>query len=340
MISKEELPVFRILNGELIGELLSRSHKAIIDTVAQTYLEHEKGGTTNPDSYFLRFPQDESRRIIALPAALHGENGISGIKWIASYPNNLTMGLQRASAVLILNDAENGYPIALLEGSRISAARTAASAVLGAYWLNQNQRQTKTLSIVGGGYIARNIVDMFQGDEWDIGRVFVHDLDRESAKALVKYVTTETTYQAQSETLENTLRADIVIFATNAGVPYVKPPAQFKSGQIVLNISLRDIAPELVLECQNVFDDVSHCLKANTSPHLAEKLAGNQNFVTGTIAQVINGDVKIDETKPVIYSPFGMGILDLALGRWLLQRSLEENTSIPVPNFLGEMSRW
>lgn len=118
------------------------------------------------------------------------------------------------------------------------------------------------------------------------------------------------------------------------------PPAQFSDGQIILNISLRDIAPELVLQSQNVFDDVSHCLKANTSPHLAEQLSGNQQFVTGTIAGLIKGDIAINPDKPVIYSPFGMGILDLALGRWLLETAIAENSAIQIQDFLGDVSRW
>jgi 2,3-diaminopropionate biosynthesis protein SbnB len=340
MLKNPKMHSFHVLAGEAIGDLLNGSTSALIETVAQAYLAHEAGQTTNPDSYFLRFPQDDSRRIIALPAAIHGDQAVSGIKWIASYPGNLSRGLQRASAVLVLNDPETGYPIALLEGARISAARTAASAVLGAYWLNARSRRTGTLSLVGGGYIARNIAALFKGDGWDIERVIVHDVDQASAQALAGFVESHTGYAADVGSLDEALAADVVTFATNAIVPYVLPPRSFAPGQIVLNISLRDIAPELVLASQNVFDDVSHCLKANTSPHLAEQMVGHQEFVTGTIAGVIRGDVTISQDKPVIYSPFGMGILDLAVARQLLATALAEGRAIEIPNFLGDMSRW
>ena len=62
------------------------------------------------------------------PCHLYGQDGLSGVKWIASYPDNHKIGLPRASAVIVLNDAEHGHPIACMEGSIISAVRTAASA--------------------------------------------------------------------------------------------------------------------------------------------------------------------------------------------------------------------
>lgn len=332
---------FSVLSGATIKGLLDEAPASSIASVASAYLAHHDGQTVNPDSYFLRFPQSASNRIIALPAAIDGDVAVTGIKWIASFPDNIKSGLPRASAVVVLNDQQTGYPYALMEGAMISSARTAASAVLGAFWLNQRQRQVRSVAFVGAGVIARNIFDMFVADQWDFSEVAVYDLDHASANALTGHMTCSGCGNAGVvPTLKQALQADMVVFATTAGTPYVEAPLAFKAGQIVLNISLRDISAELILSAENVFDDVDHCLKASTSPHLAEQLSGDRRFVSGTLAGLMRGEYALDRSKPLIFSPFGMGILDLALGKALFDKARERQELTAIPGFFGETTRW
>lgn len=332
---------FDVVPGSAIKVMLAANLPSAIKTVERAYLAHHDGQTVNPDSYFLQFPKSPSNRIIALPASIDGESGVCGIKWIASFPDNIKSGVPRASAVLLLNDPKTGYPYACLEGSLISAVRTAASAVLGAYWLNDMKRKTGTMAFIGAGVIARNIMDMFVADDWDIQSVSVHDNDMASMQAFCGHAASYGKFETRIQpSLDEALQADVIVFATNAGTPYVTPPAKFHGGQVVLNISLRDIAPELILDAVNVFDDVDHCMKANTSAHLAEQKSGNRNFVTGTLAQLIRGEKFVDRTKPLIFSPFGMGILDLALGKDLHEVARRSGLTTAIPDFFGEIRRW
>ena len=85
----------------------------------------------------------------------------------------------------------------------------------------------------------------------------------------------------------------------------------------MLHVSLRDLAPEILLAATNVVDDVEHCLKADTSPHLAEQLTGNRDFLDGTLDDVMAGRVTVPADRPVVFSPFGLGVLDLAVGKFV-----------------------
>ena len=332
---------FNVVPGSQIKLILGENPKHSIECVKAAYLAHHDGETVNPDSYFLKFPMSDRNRIIALPASIHADINVSGIKWIASFPDNIKNGVPRASAVLVLNDHVTGYPFACLEASLISASRTAASAVLGAYWLNGQQRHAKSIAFVGAGVIARNIFDMFVGDGWHFERVSVHDFDSLSAQAFAAHISKNDDRSVNVEDgFAGALDADMVVFATNAGAPYVVPPQTFFPGQVILNISLRDIAPELIVNAFNIFDDIDHCMKANTSPHLAESYIGDRRFVTGTLAALIRNEVKVDRSRPLIFSPFGMGILDLALGKYVFDKACARGASISIPDFFGETERW
>jgi ornithine cyclodeaminase len=106
----------------------------------------------------------------------------------------------------------------------------------------------------------------------------------------------------------------------------------FRHAPTVLHLSLRDLAPEIILAAQNVVDDVDHCLKAHTSLHLAEQLTGTREFVSGNVAALIRGHIEPDRTRARIFSPFGMGVLDLAVARTILQ-SLEHMQLHLIPDF-------
>src|SRR6266702_5517723 len=164
-----------IINGKSVFDIV-RAHRAeCIDVVRNAYLAHADGQSVNPDSYFLQFPDQPDCRIIALPAYLGNGFHVAGLKWIASYPANTQRGFPRASAVLVLNDYDTGYPFAILESSIISAARTAASAALAAHWLSGRTRKAASLGIVGTGFIARYVYDFLVGTGWDIGDVHLYD---------------------------------------------------------------------------------------------------------------------------------------------------------------------
>lgn len=137
-----EVPGFAVISGAQVQQALRGREGEIVDLVESAYLLHgagDTGDTVNPPSYFLRFPDRPSSRIIALPASLGGKFQVDGLKWISSFPENTASGLPRASAVLILNDHTTGYPFACLEASVISATRTAASAALAADRLSERR---------------------------------------------------------------------------------------------------------------------------------------------------------------------------------------------------------
>ncbi|MFC9909618.1 2,3-diaminopropionate biosynthesis protein SbnB [Streptomyces sp. NPDC059862] len=329
---------FSVLSGSDVMAILAGREKDVIASVRDAYLAHEAGDSVNPDSYFLRFPDKPDSRIIALPAYLGGTTDVAGIKWIASFPRNVESGLPRASAVLVLNDYTTGYPFALLEAAGISAARTAASAALAATTLSHGT--PTSIGVLGGGVIARTICRYLHHSGTPLTDVRCHDIDEPSAQALAGHLVTEYGAASRTASADEALDCDLVVLATTALRPHISADRALRPGQLILNVSLRDLAPELLLTADNVLDDVEHCMKANTSPHLAEQLTGNRDFVTGTLAQVLTGQVRTDPARATVFSPFGLGVLDLAVGHYVHAQAAVEGRLRTIPDFFGETRRW
>lgn len=308
-------PALSLLGAEPIEAWLQANPGRLLELVAQAYLDAAEGRAGNPDSYFLRFADSDRNRIIALPAVLDDAQPIAGLKWIASFPENTRHGLDRASALIILNDRHTGYPLACLEGSLISAARTAASAVLGARCLHPTPGRSAAFGVVGCGPIAWRTLRLLQQSGWALEQVKLCDLDPARAERLRRHCQA-LGLDAQVQPLERCVRdSDLLLFATSAVRPGIDQTAWFEHAPTVLHLSLRDLAPGVMLAAQNLADDVDHCLKAATSLELAWRQAGHQRFIAGDISQALRGQVTPDPTRPRIFSPFGMGVLDLAVAR-------------------------
>lgn len=336
------VPPFAVISGAQVQRALQGREKEIVELVEATYRLHSAGDSVNPPSYFLRFSDRPSSRIIALPASIGGQVRVDGVKWISSFPENVAAGIPRASAVLILNDHDTGYPFACLESSIISATRTAASAALAADWLSRDRRRPKRVGFFGAGLIARYIHTFLLGTGWSFDEIGVHDLSADSAAGFRYYLEQSGTagrITVQDSAEELIRNSDLVVFATVAGQPHVGDLSWFAHNPLVLHVSLRDLAPEIVLASTNIVDDVEHCLKANTSPHLAEQLTGNRDFLHGTLDDVMAGRLAVPADRPLVFSPFGLGVLDLAVGKYVYDEVVHSGELHVVDDFFHELSR-
>ena len=94
-------------------ESLGLTWKEIIDVLEDAFQQKARGLVQNPPK-----PKVASRDdafIHAMPAYLGGSDRI-GLKWVAGYEQNAAKGLPYIYGVMIMNDAETGRPIAMLDG--------------------------------------------------------------------------------------------------------------------------------------------------------------------------------------------------------------------------------
>jgi 2,3-diaminopropionate biosynthesis protein SbnB len=336
-------PAFAVISGAQVQQVLRDREHQIVELVEATYRLHAAGDSVSPPSYFLRFGDRPSARIIALPASIGGGVQVDGLKWISSFPENVAAGIPRASGVLILNDRDTGYPLACMEASVISATRTAALAASAADWLSRGRRRPTRVGFLGVGLIARYVHTFLAATGWSFDEVGVHDVSADSSagfRAYLKRAGTPGRITVHDDAEQLIRSSDLVVFATVAGRPHVGDPSWFDDNQLVLHVSLRDLAPAVVLASANFVDDVEHCLRAGTSPHLAEQRTGNREFLDGTLDDVMAGRVSVPSDRPVVFSPFGLGVLDLAVGKYIYDRLAASGELHVVGDFFGELRRY
>ncbi|WP_326552098.1 2,3-diaminopropionate biosynthesis protein SbnB [Micromonospora sp. NBC_01813] len=337
------IPPFSVISGAQVHDTINGREPEVTELIETAYRLHGDGETTNPDSYFLRFPDRPTSRIIALPASVRGKVEVHGMKWISSFPDNVANGIPRASAVLILNDYETGYPIACLESSIISAARTAASAALAALALSAGRGGVpRRVGYVGTGFIARYIHTYLVGNGCEFDSVGVYDVSAAHAAGFREHLARG--QQGEIELYDNAedlVRAHpLIVFATVAGRPHLADPRLLAHNPLVLHVSLRDLAPEIIRTAVNVVDDVEHCMKADTSVHLTEQQLGHRGFVDGTLYDVLTGGFTPPVDRPVVFSPFGLGVLDLVLARHIHASVAAAGRLHTIPGFFHDVSRY
>lgn len=327
-----------IIGRNDVLEILNGTERELIDLVGRTYRLHDEGRTAVPFSTFLRFPEQPADRIIALPAFVGGDDPAAGMKWIASFPGNLADGLDRASAAILLNSLTTGRPQAVIEGSVISARRTAASAALAAdLLLAKGSRRGVTL--FGCGVINLEVLRFLRVALPELAEVNVFDTDPRRARDFVercRAVAPGVEVTVSTEPDQALGAHDLVSVATTAAQPHLSL-APFRPGAVVLHISLRDFHPEAILAAGNVVDDADHVCRERTSLHLAEQLVGDRRFVTGEIGALLpdpSGVVR-DPDQVLIYSPFGLGALDIAVAAFVFERARRAGLGLAAGDFLS-----
>ena len=156
--------------------------------------------------------------IHAMPAYIPGKEA-AGVKWVAGYPQNQAKGLPYITGLLILNDAETGFPLSVMDCTWITAMRTGAATAVAAKYLARPE--SKTLGILACGVQGRSNL-LALNEVFDLDQVFAYDTAHDVAERYAAEMGRETgvTVTVVSEPSEAVKGADLVVTAG----PILKTP--------------------------------------------------------------------------------------------------------------------
>lgn len=134
--------------------------KKSIEIVEKVYAAHGHDQVVMPAKITLDTGEGDNFEIApfggsynAMPAYVGDDVKISGVKWVWGFNDNRKKGIPYIGGVIILNDAETGEILSIMDGSYITDIRTGASAGVAAKYLAK--KDSKVLSIIGAGVQGR-----------------------------------------------------------------------------------------------------------------------------------------------------------------------------------------
>jgi ornithine cyclodeaminase len=157
--------------------------------------------------------------LAAMPAYLSGDGGLAA-KLVSLFPGNAGTALPTHQAVVIVFDPDTGQPVALLDGTAITTARTAAGSALSADLLARPD--ARTVAILGTGVQARAHAHAMVRVR-PIRRIRVAGRDRDKARSLAAELRTALALDVEPTDSYAAAcdGADIVCAATHSPVPVV-----------------------------------------------------------------------------------------------------------------------
>lgn len=326
-----------IIGRKHVESLLDGREQLVLDLVKDAYITHADKKTSLPHSVFLRFPGNERDRIIGLPGYLGGDHPVGGFKWVSSFPGNTKAGIERASAVIVLNSMTDGRAEALVEGTVISARRTAASAALAARKFTVPGSATG-MTLFGCGPINFEVLRFALAALPELGEVTLYDLDRARAEQFAERIGRDWPDLPvhYADDADQALAAHaLVSLATTAGRPHLTTES-CRPGSVLLHLSLRDLTVESILAARNVVDDTDHVSREGTSIHLTQQRTGDRDFVHAEIGDLLREEGSAaDPSTVTVYSPFGLGVLDLALAEAVRAEADRQDVGTRIDGFQG-----
>ena len=148
----------------------------IIDLLEIAFKEKGKKKTEMPPKPGIH-PGGGDNFIHAMPAYIPGMKA-AGIKWVGGFPTNLKLGLPYITGLLILNDAETGLPVAVMDCVWLTGMRTGAATALSARYLARPE--SKVVGILGCGVQGRTNLEGLQ-ELFPIEQVKAFDVDTDAA---------------------------------------------------------------------------------------------------------------------------------------------------------------
>jgi ornithine cyclodeaminase/alanine dehydrogenase len=309
-------PKTLILSHADVAAVLSM--REAVPAVEGAFAAHGRGEAMMPPKVYLSLDAHDGD-FRAMPSYMQGSGGaaVAGVKWVNSHPRNPSKhGLPSVMAVYVLSDPDSAVPLAIMDGTILTAARTGAAAAVASKWIGP--KSPKSIGFVGCGVQARYLLDAHRVIFGDL-EVVAADADPATAERFAKEVS------GKAATIEAAAGCDLVCTATPSRVPVVAR-AFLKPGAHVNAMGAdapgkQELDPRILSDAIVVIDDVeqaTHSGEVNVPIHDGLYAASS---IHATLGEIVAGKKpgRPRAESITVFDSTGLAIQDLALARVLYE---------------------
>jgi len=322
---------FRYLSQEDVVAAGGLDMAAMVDVIERAFRVKAAGEVVMPPKVMITWtdePGTEERhgRIMAMPGYVGGEFDVAGLKWIPSVPGNPGRGLPRANALVLLSDRETGLPLAVMDGTVVSAMRTGA--VTGVAVRHLARGDERRACLLGAGVLANTQLDALRVVMPSLESVAVYDPDHERAERFCARWSDGSRLEVLAAgSAEQAVRAcDVLVPATMAVEPTFDPAWLGEGVTVVLVSSLDGPLGLHAVTDLLVVDDWEH--ESTHAGRYAERLVsagivpadGSQAV---ELAAVVSGSHpgRTGDGQRIVVSPVGLAMDDITTALHVLRNA-------------------
>ena len=263
--------------------------------------------------------------LLLMPAWRPGKH--VGIKIATVFPGANAMGLPAVQATYILSHGETGQLLAIIDGSMLTARRTAAASAVASRYLARED--AGTLLIVGTGTLAPHLIEAHSYVR-PIKKVLVWGRQAEKAKNLIERVKKDSIEYEVARDLEKAVKmADIISSATLSEQPLILGDWLQAGVHVDLVGSFKPTLRETdnkALQVARVFVD-TRAGALSEAGDLIQPIAANQFSEEAVVAELselcsgtCEGRTCADEIT--LFKSVGASLEDLAVAEMLIDSNL------------------
>lgn len=324
-------------------ETLSLSHQDIlnlnitikdcIEVIEDVLKEHGKKQVMLPPKFSI-IP-DEGVFFTSMPAYVPALK-ISGIKWVSRFPENRKLNIPKVISTLILNEMVTGKPLAVMEGSWVTAMRTGATAAITAKYFAK--KDFDTISIIGAGVQSVAILMCLLEVCPQIRNVKLFRYKDTAERFMNRFSSEDLNFTCHSNMGAFFKDTSIVIASpTYATTPFVEKE-WLSEGILALPIHHRGWE-----KCAFSFDKVVTDDLNQTNHYIEEgEFSGGMPPIYAELGEVILGIKKgrENEAEKIIAYNIGIAISDIALGKHVYEKALSKGVGVSLDLNNYDRSFW